>query len=409
MSWQDELRKLDESLAAGSLSADEYRTRRDAILSSAVNPVQGEAAQGDAGADSAKIIQPLQQPAGEQPGPPADQNPEATQVVSPLNQGPERTEVVQPWQAQPQGDGQQQQWSASPAGGFPQPAHHPDAPPPGQPWHVGEANASPPWGGSEFPPMAPEPWQTQADPWGGGGESFDDESSKGSGRKVLLSVLAFLVVAGVGVAVWFLFIKTDGQTAGPQNPPPGQSQQQNPPGQSQAPTSEALPEPPPAGKAPENNLSAIVDPPGKSRGGGGAFNMQELNQNQLLPKPVIAALRDNGMKSGVLKASTSGDVTVGIFAIQVRDEQAAVAVAQAYATVQEETGLRLVRDLSLQGVPVYGAENPSSDTLYRSAYVLHDRVVIIDVYGPKADEARQVFGTLLDDQVNHAPPSHRKD
>src|SRR3954468_24584265 len=36
VSWQDELRKLDEELAAGQISADDYRVRRDQVLSSAV-------------------------------------------------------------------------------------------------------------------------------------------------------------------------------------------------------------------------------------------------------------------------------------------------------------------------------------------------------------------------------------
>ncbi|TVT34247.1 flagellar basal body protein FliL, partial [Amycolatopsis rhizosphaerae] len=36
MTWQEELRKLDEDLASGTLSADAYRARRDQILSAAV-------------------------------------------------------------------------------------------------------------------------------------------------------------------------------------------------------------------------------------------------------------------------------------------------------------------------------------------------------------------------------------
>src|SRR5690606_859358 len=171
VSWQEELRKLDEELASGRLSADDYRVRRDQVLSSAVtsgeNPAEGQQAQ-------PQQAQPQQPPA--QPDQSADSSANSTQITSPasLPQGnpqqhaegnqlatAERTQVVSPWQGQPQQQppqypqqpgpvspaaGFQQPGPASPAAGFQQPA---------QPWNAPQADQSPPWGGSEFPPLTP--------------------------------------------------------------------------------------------------------------------------------------------------------------------------------------------------------------------------------------------------------------
>ncbi|MER6767386.1 hypothetical protein ABT266_45095, partial [Amycolatopsis sp. NPDC000746] len=65
MSWQEELRRLDEELASGRLSADDYRIRRDQVLSSAVGqqdqptpPPQSQSA------DSTQVIAPVSPPSG---------------------------------------------------------------------------------------------------------------------------------------------------------------------------------------------------------------------------------------------------------------------------------------------------------------------------------------------------------
>ncbi|WP_132875691.1 hypothetical protein [Tamaricihabitans halophyticus] len=74
MTWQEELRKLDEELAAGRIAADDYRVRRDQVLSSAVAP--GE--QGQQPAEPGGQPHPNQPPQGQPPQgqPPQGQPPQ---------------------------------------------------------------------------------------------------------------------------------------------------------------------------------------------------------------------------------------------------------------------------------------------------------------------------------------------
>ncbi|EHR59038.1 SHOCT domain-containing protein [Saccharomonospora cyanea] len=426
MTWQEELRKLDESLASGNLSADEYRSRRDQILSSAVSsPDQAEAPE-QSNVDATQIIAPLsgaqQSQPGQQPpqGQPQQPGVEATQVVSPGDVGAERTQAVSHWQMQqqqqpgqaypgspPAGFQQPQpgQQPASPAGGFQQPAASPPggfAQPQNQPWNAAPEDSSPPWGGGDFPPLTP-----QGSPeWGvsQGPESFDEPKSSGKSRKVLLSVVAVLLVAGIGVAVYFLFIAGGGEnTAGPQNGPQ-QSQQQPPPPPS--PTSTPLPKPPPPKEEPADNDAALVDPPGEERAGGGSFDYEFLESNgDMLPETVVEALGDADMGDGLLKTTTDDEITIGLYAIEVGSEEEAVAVANEYGVAQQEGGIPAVRELSMQGVQVFGA-GADKDSVLRGVYVLYDRVVILDVFGEGRKNIEPVFTELLDEQINHAPPTY---
>src|SRR6266540_2125716 len=95
LSWQEELRRLDEELAAGRISADDYRLRRDSVLSQAVNlgPQSTPAGTGQQ-AESTQIIAPLPGPPGQ---PPATPEPSAdqTQIVNPsVTDGAERTQIA---------------------------------------------------------------------------------------------------------------------------------------------------------------------------------------------------------------------------------------------------------------------------------------------------------------------------
>jgi hypothetical protein len=404
VTWQEELRKLDESLASGNLSADEYRTRRDQILSSAVSsPEQAETSE-PSNADSTQVIAPLsssQQQSGQQPAP------EATQVVSPSDVGAERTQAVSPWQMQQMQQQQQQggqAYPASPPGGFQQPTASPPggfAQPQGQPWNAAQEDSSPPWGGGDFPPLTPQGSQE----WGvsQGPESFDDTESTGKGRKVLLSVVAALLVAGIGVAVYFLFISGDSSNnAGPANP--SQSQQQPPP--PVTPTSTPLPKPPPPKEEPPDNDAALIDPPGKERPGSGPFDYKFLEKNgDMLPQTVVDALGDADMDDGLLKSTIDDDITIGLYAIEVGSEDDAVAVATEYGMAQQEGGIPAERELSMQGVQVFAA-GASGDSVFRAVYVLYDRVIIVDVFGEGRKNVEPVFSELLEQQVNHAPPTY---
>ncbi|WP_091669169.1 flagellar basal body-associated protein FliL [Amycolatopsis marina] len=407
MAWQEELRKLDEDLASGNLSADEYRSRRDQILSSAVSSGEQPAQGNSAGppADSTQIIQPVSPQQGQGQGPPSPP------AGTPVDGGAERTQVVSNWQAQPP----QQPPPSSPAGGFPAQHQHQQqgmgpaspaggfAPPPHmqqgqQPWNAPQEDVSPPWGGSDFPPIAPPPRESE---WvAQGPETFETKSSSGKGRKIAFSALAVVVLAGLGVAVWLLFIKDNGQES---QPPAAQETSQQAP----APTSEPLPEPPAVKSEPKDLDSALVDPPGEERSGGGEFDLDKLAENKLLPEPMIAALKDADMSEGLLKTTADGDYIVGLFALTVKDAQAAATAAQAYAATQEEGGIPARPELSLQGVPVYGTGETAKKSVFRGVYVLYDKVIIVEQFGTDPADTRQKFEELLADQLELAPPTQR--
>ena len=389
---------VDEELAAGRLTADDYRARRDQVLSQAVSvsPADNQYAdtpQGQAGPAETQIIEPVAPPAQQQ------HSAEATQVVPASDTSAERTQVVSPWQ-------QQQQYPGSPAGGFQQPFHqHPgEASPaggfarPGPPQQGGwnsPQDASPPWGGSEFPPLAPASnaeWISQ------GPEGFRTTPSGGTGRKIAFIALGVVLVAGLGFGVWALFIK-GGDTPVAQ---PTTSQQQPPP----LPSTKPLPEPPAAKAEPQETSAALVDPAGTPRAGGGSFDLAKLQSAKFLPDTVIERLKQAKMADGLLKTTTDGQVTLGLIALTLPDAQGTANVAREYANAQQEGGLTANRDLSMHGVPVFSSASSGDSTVFRGVYILNNRVIIVDVYGPD-EKAKQAFQTLLESQVSKAPPTER--
>ncbi|MEV6875565.1 DUF1707 domain-containing protein [Amycolatopsis sp. NPDC051128] len=412
MTWQEELRRLDEELAAGNLTADEYRSRRDRVLSMAVTtadnqPQQPQQApsQPPSNAAETQIITPVS-PQGPPPGPGQQAgSAEATQIVSSADAGGERTQVVQPWQQQhnpnspsggfPQPMQQPPYGQPSPAGGFARP-QHPQQPPQQNPWGASQQDVSPPWGGSEFPPLAPS---NNADWISQGPETFQTQSSSGKGKKIAFAALGLVVLVGLGFAVWALFIKDNGST-----PVAQQSTSQQPP---PVPSTKPLPEPPAAKSEPSENSAALVTPAGKTRAGGGTFDLAKLESAKFLPATVIERLKSGGMTEGLLKTTTDGDVTLGLYALEMPNPQATTPVAQEYANAQQEGGLTASRDLSLHGVPVFAAPDGGQQTVYRAVYVLYSRVIIVDAYGTDKDATLSSFKTLLTAQVQKAPPTER--
>ncbi|MEU8415404.1 flagellar basal body-associated protein FliL [Amycolatopsis japonica] len=259
VSWQEELRNLDEELASGRLSADDYRLRRDQVLSSAV--AYGDPAQQQVQQPGQQPQQPFpqQQPP---PAPPQQQAPQqqpgqpsadSTQIIAPVNQPQggegERTQVVPNWQQQqadpnrtqvvppvasPPG-GFPQQGQASPAGGFPQQhqGYQQQQQPQQQGW-TDDNDVSPPWGGSDFPPISPvgsTEWVKQ------GPEVFEDKPKGKGGKIAIIVIVAVLVLGGLGVGGYFAF------SGGGDTPPdPTAATKPAPPSPSPSPTKPKTPE-----------------------------------------------------------------------------------------------------------------------------------------------------------------------
>ncbi|MFB9430323.1 hypothetical protein [Streptoalloteichus tenebrarius] len=194
MAWQDELRQLEQALAAGQITPDEHRRRREDVLSAAAQastftppPVPRADQPGDEGAnETTAMIPPV--PAAAPAHPPVSA--ESTQIVPNADQ----TQVVRE-QAMPHRVN-------TPPPGFPSPyAAAPSSPPSpvNNGWRQVE-DASPPWAGQTWPPSpAPGGWAPH------GAEVFEDAKSGGRGKKIAVIVGVVVLLAGLSVGAWWLW------------------------------------------------------------------------------------------------------------------------------------------------------------------------------------------------------------
>lgn len=418
VSWQEELRKLDEELASGRLSADDYRVRRDQVLSSAVtsgeNPAEGQQAQ-------PQQVQPQQaqpqqaqpqQPQQPQPDQSADSSANSTQIISPAslpqgtpqpNQqdpnfgGAERTQVVSAWQAQqapqqpqqpqqPQPGYPQQSGLASPAGGFQQPA--PMSPAggfqqPGQPWNAAEADQSPPWGGSEFPPLTPP---TQQEESGQGPETF--ETSSGSRKKVIGIVAAVVLVAALGVGAWLLFFNgsDDDAVADPT-------------------TQQPTPSAPPSTPQPPDDL-AIASLPGTVDERPDVTTFEAVVAGKVLTDEENEVLEEAGAGDARMAVAElpSGDRAV-VLTVEVGSESDAADAVDGLVELQDKYGLEDYNgDIAAEGVQANELDKKEeAPALTRAHYAHGTTVVRIQVTAPELSELRKVFEEIVALQLQALP------
>ncbi|GAA2820630.1 hypothetical protein [Crossiella cryophila] len=330
MTWHDELRKLDEGLAAGLISAEEYRARRDELLSAAAGaggspsftPPGGQ----QQSIDSTQVMQPIRD------NTPPPGNPEATQVVT--NSGAEATQVVRGWQPQqpPAGDADRTQvvpnaggqpgfppppqqqhpgFPASPPSGFPPPPQpfpqHQQQPPqqqPQTPWGD-ESNAAPPWGGAgDLPPLPPagnEAWIRQ------GPEVFGAPSGKSS--KVLPIIGIVVVLALVGGAVWFFGFRNTG--GDPSNTATSNTS-------TVAPTTTTSQKP----------FEALPNPPGAQDAKNGTMTPEQLRGAELLAAPEVGVIESAAPSEIVYKGSGDGKFRYSTFILSTKDAAAAKELAE---------------------------------------------------------------------------------
>ncbi|WP_027932116.1 hypothetical protein [Amycolatopsis thermoflava] len=163
-----------------------------------------------------------------------------------------------------------------------------------------------------------------------------------------------------------------------------------------------LADPPDAKPAPEHSALALVEPPG-APGPSGPFTLAALRSTVSLPQPMVDVLTTAGMSDGMRKTAVRTGVTIGLYALATGDPRGAV---RAYGAGVELQGLAADRDLSLEGVTVYGTPVGAPLARFGAAYVLYDRVVVVETAG-QGDAAHDVFRTTLDRQIELAPPSDR--
>jgi len=361
VSWQEELRTLDEDFSAGKITADQYRDRRDQVLSSAATPEDQH--EGKSYDETTQFVA-------------------KSQETEDTGEDAEKTKVVRPAQppVSPPG-GFPQQYPQSPAGGFPQQ----------QPvWHQPQPDASPPWSGQDFPPIAPLTDQA----W------FQEEDHTDRTTTIAVSAVVILLVAGLAVGGWLLWLR--GPSESPSTAVAAAELTTTPPPATTTTTTTPSAPPPPA-----SNAAALVTPPGKKRPGGGPFDLAALRKKTLLPSSMLDELAAAKMDTGLLRITMVDKSIMAVLAVELTKKGRADEVADAYAKAQERGGLAHDGGLSMRGVQAYSAPNRSNKAVFRAVYVLHNRVIIVGAIGTNRGDAERQFAKLLRDQVDHAPPTAR--
>ncbi|MGH3694696.1 MAG: hypothetical protein ACRDRX_12055 [Pseudonocardiaceae bacterium] len=249
-------------------------------------------------------------------------------------------------------------------------------------------------------PISEQPISEQQSAWlRQGPEVFPVSATQPRSKQLIgIVVLAFVVLGLVGAMVAYLL------TAGP-----GRSGEEQIAAAQPTEPGRELPLPPAPLPPPVDTTQALIDPPGQTRGGGGRFDLPQLlaeSPRRLRPS-TVTVLQVGGMSDGVLKTTTTGGTTIGMFALTLPDQQAATTVAQTITTEQLAGGLKADTNRALQGMTVMGSLPGSQTTVYRAVYVLYNRTIYVEVFGSNRDAVLSTFDALIRQQVTHAPPTVR--
>jgi hypothetical protein len=404
LSWQDELRQLDEDLAAGKVSAQDYRSRRDAVLAqtaagapppqaptpqtppqpsqwtpapqpqfpvypqqspsertqSISQPPPGQQAPGQSAPNNAPG-DPTQVVRGGQ-APPNDSG-EATQIVRPVDppgsspDNAERTQIVTGFGGRPSGPGGQNGgWSAQPPG----------------------TSDAPPWGGAEFPPLGS---LRQNEPWYSQGPEVFDRRGGGRGKVFAISGVVLLVVL---VVVAILVFKPFSGTSSAQQGGGGQQTTTRP-----APTTTPTPIGPIAhipGSTSPNTVRTFGDVTAL-----GFLSPEEITafQSGQPTATYFSDVRDGSNRVLILVVKTSGAQTAGTIATQL-------SVLQIKYQMKARVGGPV-------GVLIQTIDNAQGGPLRRAEWASGTYVLRIQVQGPDPTGADQELTTVLNDQLAKLP------
>lgn len=341
VNWQDELRKLDDELASGRISADDYRVRRDQVLSSSNASGQQNAGQrwqaqppstGPAsGSQATQFITPVG--GGEQAKP----NPDATQVVTPRPADSDRTQVVP-------GGGM-----AQPNYGPPSPAHgfQQQGPPPPPPWQTGGGDQTPPW-------VIPS-----SDNWQHTGSEVFDETSSGKGKKVFAIIGVVLVIALIGGAIWWFGLR-GGSGGGAQSSTPAAAST----------TSSSV--------KPKTAIELLPNAPGTANPNNGNTTPDKLVEAGFLSQEEIALLSTAKVDKVAFKGGKQDSFTYDVEVFETATPAEATALAAALVEYSGSTGMvDGARGNLPQSAKVMQVIKPKTSGMYRSIYAAGKRVVRI--------------------------------
>ena len=383
MTWQDQLQQLDAALAAGKISADDYRRQRDELLSSAQSSIP-QAPQAGPNSDPfpAAFKWSAQPPSPQQPQQPTS---EATQFIRPAtppgeaadrtqvvpnagNQAADRTQVVPNTGGQP---------IAPQQGGWP-----PQAPPQqgGWPQQGGpDSGYSPPWGGDQ---------DFQSSQWSGfsaqGPEVFDDSAKSGKGK--VIAIAAVVVVLLVAAGLYFFVFKQSSSDPVATNTS----------STSATPTTTTKKKPEPFG--------TLIVPEGTSEGPK-TYDAEQLANTKPLPTPDLLVLKQAGTTEARSVIAVEDGITTSMWAFKVADPEA---LQDALLTDQKRFGFVEDPAAEQDGVAVYTSTQQTADNksiiVFRSHYITDDEVIRVEVFAGDEAAAKDRFGVVLAEQLDHQAP-----
>ncbi|MCE6997005.1 hypothetical protein LZG04_19670 [Saccharothrix sp. S26] len=368
MSWQEDLAELDRNLAEGRISADDYRRRRDELLSAASGP--GTPAQPNSGPFAAPFRWDAAPAAN--PAPPSA---DATQVVNtgkpPVNPDADRTQYVRPVTPPPH----------TPPPHTPPPGNQ--LPPQVPGWQSGPPTTTPPWGGGDGfgPVMDPNPgWLAQ------GPEVFEEKS--GGGKRVLAIVGAVVVLALIGGGIWF-FTKD------------GSDPNQQGGGTVAAPTSETTT----TTTKPKDSLS-IIEMPGTVEDHSNITTFADAMKSNFLTAEEIAHYTTAGAGKARLAASrTSEGVHVLIFTAEATSPAAADTGRDSLHQQQLTYGMQEYPK-SPKGVQSGQVEkNGQTPATIRGHYSAKSTIIRIQVNGDDLVKVASVYDDVLAEQLEVLAPN----
>ena len=340
MSGQDELRQLDDELAAGRVSAEEYRRRRDEL--------RGEPPADQAAPDPFpppfrwNDESPTTRVAAGTGGTGDDgDDAESTQVVHVDGEGdPERTQTV--------------------------PAAAGHGPPP----NLGDRMYQvPPWDHGELPPT------TDVTPlWLRQGPEFEREAS-GSSR-VLPVIGVVVLLAAITVGAYFLF-RPDPGGGGP--PVAGTT--------TTAATTTTVKEEP-----------LVVELPGQTTDASEITTFDDVKGLQYLTDREIEAYEKGGADEVAMGLSVDSGSRIIVLVTRLADEASAQAATKSLADLQ--VLFTLTERPGEDGVRTAGSEAASGGPLHRAHYASGRYVVRVQVQGQSAEE---IFDDVVAAQLERLP------
>lgn len=414
MTWQEDLRELDEEFSSGNLSVAQYRERRERVLTSAAaEPAQEQQPTGD---EPTKIIRPVAAPHAQESAEQTEAPAEATQVFRPAEpaqaepddaerteateadvtqtqvESGEKTQVVAPvetplqppapapWQQGPPSGGFPVQ--GPPSGGFPA-----QGPPSGgfpvqspPPWGTAEQTEqdAPLWG-DELPPPVPP-----SDDWTSAGS--EAERAPGRAGKIVGGVIGLLVLVGLVLGAWWLWF------SGPTEP--GQPQAVPAPTAAEKPSTSQAP-PPPA------DFGPLVIPDGEG-GGPRSYSASELQQSKPLPANDLLLLKKTDVTQARSVIVRQGSTAITLWSFDVGEPRK---LFKAMVSDQSRFGFSKVAG-SAPDVPVVKSTQQNAGTkvqVYRAHYVNGSTVIRVEAFDVDAKTAKKVFDKVLSDQLDHTP------